>query len=151
MSKPLDILFVEDDDDHAELAIRSLQEHHVANRIHRVADGEAALNYVFRRGGFEDPEKSPRPDVILLDLRLPKIDGLDVLRELKDDPELRRIPVVVLTTSDKESDIARAYDMHVNAYLVKPVDFAKFLDLMRDLGFFWLVWNKPPQLPSQAP
>lgn len=143
-AKPLDILFVEDDDDHAELAMRSLEEHHVANRLHRVADGETALDFVFRRGPYADPASSPRPDVILLDLRLPKVDGLDVLKIIKDDPDLRRIPVVVLTTSDKESDVARAYDLHVNAYLVKPVDFAKFLDLMRDLGFFWLVWNKPP-------
>lgn len=143
-SKPLDILFVEDDDDHAELTIRSLAEHHVANRVHRVADGEAALDYLLRRGAYADPKTSPRPDVMLLDLRLPKVDGLDVLREIKAHPDLRRIPVVVLTTSDKDTDVARAYDFHANAYLVKPVDFAKFLDLMRDLGFFWLVWNKPP-------
>jgi CheY-like chemotaxis protein len=143
-SKPLDILFVEDDDDHAELTMRSLSDHRVANRIHRVADGEAALDYVLRRGAYKDPSLSPRPDVILLDLRLPRVDGLDVLRELKAHEGLKRIPVVVLTTSDKESDIARAYDLHVNAYLVKPVDFSKFLDLMRDLGFFWLVWNRPP-------
>lgn len=151
-SKPLDILFVEDDDDHAELTMRSLADHRVANRIHRVADGEAALDYVLRRGAYSDPSTSPRPDVILLDLRLPRVDGLDVLRELKAHDRLKRIPVVVLTTSDKESDIARAYDLHVNAYLVKPVDFSKFLDLMRDLGFFWLVWNRPPGgAASEAP
>jgi CheY-like chemotaxis protein len=138
------ILFVEDDDDHAELTTRSLREYHVGNQIVRVSDGEQALDYLLRRAAFADPAASPRPDVVLLDLRLPKVDGLEVLRAIKQSETLRRIPVVVLTTSDKESDIARAYDLHANAYLVKPVDFTKFLDLMRGLGFFWLVWNRAP-------
>lgn len=139
------ILFVEDNDDHAELVRRSLEDHRVANHIEHVSDGEQALDYLFRRGEFEDPEENPRPDVILLDLRLPKVDGLEVLKAIKGDDDLRRIPVVVLTTSEKESDIAKAYDRNANAYLVKPIDFDKFVDLMRDLGFFWLAWNKPPQ------
>jgi CheY-like chemotaxis protein len=140
-AKPLEILFAEDDDDHAELVLRGLSEHRVANRVHRAKDGAEALDFLHRRA---KQVNSPRPDVVLLDLRLPKVDGLDVLREIKQSEEYRRIPVVVLTTSDKDSDIARAYDLHANAYLVKPVDFSTFVDLMRDLGFFWLVWNRPP-------
>lgn len=133
-ARPLEILFVEDDDDHAELVMRSLAEHHVGNKITRAADGRAALDAIAARP----------PDVVLLDLRLPLVDGLDVLRAIKGNPELRRIPVVVLTTSQAESDIARAYDLHANAYVVKPVEFPAFIDLMRDLGFFWLAWNETP-------
>lgn len=144
-AEPLRILFVEDNHDHAELVIRSLQEHRVANTITHVDNGEAALDYLQRRGQFADSADSPRPHVILLDLRLPRVDGLDVLAKIKADESLRRIPVVVLTTSEKESDIARAYDLNANAYLVKPIDFSKFVDLLRDLGFFWLAWNRPPE------
>ncbi|MBK7859833.1 MAG: response regulator [Archangiaceae bacterium] len=142
--EPLNILYVEDDDDHAEMTIRGLEEHHVGNLITRLSDGEAALDYLFRRSPYADAERFPRPHVVLLDLRLPRVDGLEVLKAIRADPELKRVPVVVLTTSDHERDIARAYDLHVNAYLVKPVEFGKFLDLMRDLGFFWLVWNRGP-------
>ena len=143
-ARPLEILFVEDNEDHAELVRRSMADHRVANTIRHVGDGAAALDYLHRRGEYEDPESSPRPHVVLLDLRLPKVDGLEVLRQIQEDEDLRRIPVVVLTTSEKETDIAKAYDYNANAYLVKPVDFSKFSDLLRDLGFFWLAWNKPP-------
>lgn len=145
VGRPLEVLFVEDDDDHAELVVRSLEEHGIGNRLTRLVDGEAALDYLYRRGAYVD---ATVPDVILLDLRLPRVDGLEVLRQLKADPELRRIPVVVLTTSEKDSDIARAYDLSANAYVVKPVDFSRFFDLIRDLGFFWLAWNRPPQGPK---
>ena len=144
--EPLEILFVEDDLDHAELVIRSLEVNLVANRITHLLDGEAALDYVFKRGEYADEETSPRPHLILLDLRLPKVDGLQVLAEIKADQDLRQIPVVVLTTSEAESDIARAYDNHANSYLVKPVDFDKFRQLMGDLGFYWLAWNRHPRL-----
>jgi CheY-like chemotaxis protein len=140
----VEILLVEDDPAHAELIIRGLEDNLVGNRIHHVADGEAALDYLFRRGEHADAENSPRPHLILLDLRLPKIDGLEVLREIKADGGLRRIPVVVLTTSEGEGDIARAYDNYANSYLVKPVDFDRFGKLMRDLGFYWLIWNQHP-------
>jgi CheY-like chemotaxis protein len=138
------ILLVEDDPNHAELILRGLQDNHVANQIHHVVDGEAALDYLFRRGEYADPEKSPRPHLILLDLRLPKIDGQEVLEEIKADEELRQIPVVVLTTSEAERDLVRAYQNHANSYLVKPVDFAQFAQMMRDLGFYWLYWNRRP-------
>ena len=142
--EPLIILLVEDNPDHAELVVRSFQDHRVANQIHCVADGEAALDYLFRRGEYADAESSPRPHVILLDLRLPRIDGLEVLQEIKTDEKLRCIPVVVLTTSEAEGDLARAYEHHANSYLVKPVDFGKFTQLMDDLGFYWLGWNRQP-------
>lgn len=142
--EPLVILLVEDNPDHTELIVRSLQDHRVANRIYHVPDGEAALDYLFRRGEYEDPEKSPRPHVILLDLRLPKVDGQEVLQAIKTTERLRRIPVVIVTTSEAERDVAQAYDSHANSYLVKPVDFDKFTQLMDDLGFYWLGWNRHP-------
>jgi CheY-like chemotaxis protein len=138
------ILLVEDEPAHAELIIRGVESNGVANRIHHVQDGEAALDYLFRRGEYTDPRKSPTPHLILLDLRLPKVDGLEVLSAIKADEKLRRIPVVVLTTSEAEADVARAYENHANSYLVKPVDFDKFGKLMGDLGFYWLVWNRHP-------
>lgn len=141
---PLIILLVEDNLAHAELVMRSFEDHRVANQIHQVTDGEAALAYLFRRGEYADPDKSPRPHVVLLDLRLPKIDGLEVLKEIKSSPELDRMPVVILTTSAAEQDVARAYEAHANSYLVKPVDFDNFTALMEELGFYWLGWNHYP-------
>lgn len=142
--QPLTILFVEDNPDHAELVMRSLEDHQVANQIHHVADGEAALDYLFRRGDFSDPDTSPRPHMILLDLRLPKVDGLQVLAEMKSTRGLERIPVVVLTTSHADQDVGRAYEHHVNSYLVKPLDFERFSKMIDDLGFYWLRWNQSP-------
>lgn len=142
--RPLTILLVEDNPEHAELVIRSLEDHRVANEIHHLTDGESALDYLFRRGKWEDPETSPRPNVLLLDLRLPRVDGLTVLKEIRTAPELARLPVVVLTTSQAEVDISRAYAHHANSYLVKPLDFEKFTQMMKDLGFYWLCWNHYP-------
>jgi len=142
--KPLEILLVEDNDDHAEIVKRSLRAHQVANNLHVVADGQAALDYLLGRGEYRDRKTSPSPDVILLDLALPKVDGWEVLKEIKQTDKLLRIPVVVLTSSEDERDVAKAYDCHANSYLVKPVDFNKFTDLMRDLGFYWLGWNVNP-------
>lgn len=139
--EPLIILLVEDNPAHAKIIIRNLRNHRIANTIRHVSDGEAALDYLHRRNRYEDPQKSPRPHVVLLDLRLPRIDGLEVLREIKTDRELHRIPVVVLTTSQADRDMARAYDYNANAYLTKPVDYEEFKNLMDDFGFFWLCWN----------
>lgn len=147
VSKLRTVLFVEDDDDHAELVLRSLEAEGLEKEVTRVSDGEAALDYLYGRGAFAAP-RPPRPDIVLLDLRLPKVDGLQVLREIKSSESLQRIPVVVLTTSEAESDLARAYDLRANAYVVKPVDFAKFGTLLRDLGFFWLGWNRQPPSTS---
>jgi len=143
-AEPLTVLLVEDNPDHTELIERSFEDHRVANKIYHVADGEAAHDYLFRRGAYTDPQQSPRPHVILLDLRLPKVDGLEILREIKTSDELKKIPVVILTTSRAEQDVARAYQQHANSYLVKPVDFDRFTQLMDDLGFYWLGWNHYP-------
>jgi CheY-like chemotaxis protein len=142
--EPFVILLVEDNPAHAELVKRALEGHPVANRIIHLTDGEAALDFLFRRGVFADPEKSPRPHVVLLDLRLPRIDGLEVLREIRTSAELEKLPVVILTTSEAEIDAARAYEYHANSFLVKPLDFDKFIRLMEDLGFYWLKWNYYP-------
>ncbi len=142
--EPLTVLLVEDNEDHTELILRNLRDHRVANKIFHVADGEEALDYLFRRGDYTDPATSPRPHVVLLDLRLPKIDGLEVLKEIRTSDELTRTPVVILTTSRAEQDVAQAYEYHANSYLVKPVDFDSFARLMDDLGFYWLGWNHYP-------
>jgi len=141
MGEPVLVLLVEDNDDHAELVIRQLADHRIANKVIRLVDGQEALDYLFRKGDFEDSKSSPRPHVIFLDLRLPRVDGLEVLKALKDSDELRDIPVVVLTTSEGERDVAKAYLNHTNSYVVKPVDYQKFRDLMDDLGFYWMSWN----------
>ncbi|MBU0926723.1 MAG: response regulator [Spirochaetes bacterium] len=135
------VLLVEDNPDHAEMVMRSFREHQKGDAIHRVADGEEALDYLFRQGRYADPLSSPRPELILLDLRLPKVDGLEVLVRLKTAEGLKRIPVIILTTSESEVDLVRAYDGYANSYLVKPVDFDKFIRLMGDLGLYWLGWN----------
>jgi CheY-like chemotaxis protein len=144
MGKPLTILLVEDNPDHAELVKRNLEEFQVANHIYHVEDGEAALDYVYRRGIYSGQKKFPRPDLVLLDLRLPRIDGLEVLKQIKRDLTLQAIPVVVLTTSDAEKDLAQAYEYHANSYVTKPVNFENFSRLLRDLGYYWLAWNKRP-------
>ena len=138
------ILLVEDNLDHAELVARSFRHSHTPNTIRHVADGRMALNYLFRREQYADEAQSPRPHVILLDLRLPKVDGLEVLREIKESPQLCSIPVIVLTTSQTQRDIARAYQHHANSYLVKPVEFAKFTQMIEDLNTYWLQWNWQP-------
>ena len=143
---PLHVLLVEDDPDHADLVTFSLMESQPkAKVVHHVSDGDAALDYLFRRGDFADPGHSPRPHLILLDLRLPKVDGLAVLKEIKtsSNAELRRIPVVVLTSSEADSDTATACECRANSYVIKPVDCEKFHKLVADLGHYWLVWNRP--------
>ena len=140
-TQPFEILLVEDNLDHAELVMRSLEDHPMVNTVRHLCDGEAALDYLFRRGAYHDPRQCPRPHVILLDLRLPKIDGLDVLKEIRTAHDLNAIPVVILSTSSAESDIGCAYERHANSYLVKPNDFRTFDELIHDLGTYWLGWN----------
>lgn len=142
--EPINILLVEDEPAHAEIVRRNFEDFRVANRLEHVWDGEEALDYLYRRGNFSDPRRSPRPGVILLDLRLPKMDGIEVLQTIKADPDLRRIPVVILTTSAAEADKIKAYDSYVNSYIVKPVDHAQFVALMQTLGYYWLAWNDYP-------
>lgn len=142
--EPLTILLVEDNRDHAELVMRTMEDFQVANSIIHVEDGEVALNYLYGRGIYADRTIFPVPHLILLDLRLPKVDGLDVLREIKGDETLRSLPVVILTTSDAERDMAMAYEYHANSYVTKPVNFDDFSKLLKDLGFYWLAWNRHP-------
>ena len=142
--EPIVILLVEDDEAHAEIVRRNFETCRMANTLKHVTDGQAALDYLYRRNGFGDPVKFPQPGVILLDLRLPKVDGLEVLKIIKADANLARIPVVILTTSKAESDMAKAYDSHANSYLVKPVDFMQFTKLMETFGYYWLAWNQYP-------
>lgn len=137
--EPITILLIEDNEDHAALIMRSLNNFKVANTIIHLDDGEQALNYILQIG-----KENPKPHLVLLDLRLPKIDGLEVLKTLKSTPFLADIPVVVLTTSDADSDVEKACKNHANSYLVKPLDFAKFTELMNLLGFYWICWNKKP-------
>jgi len=148
---PALILLVEDNPDHAELLIRGFEDHPVQNRILHVSDGEAALDYLLRRGEYVEPEKSPRPAVVLLDLRLPKVDGLEVLQRIRGRSELDDVAVVVLTTSNSELDVARAYDRQANSYLVKPLDFASFHQLITILGYYWLGWNQHPRRGPAPP
>jgi CheY-like chemotaxis protein len=130
-------LLVEDDDAHAEITIRSLKQNRVANKVDRVVDGAEALAYL------RDPDR-PLPDVILLDLNLPKVDGHEVLAAVKEDHLLCAIPIVVLTTSDAEVDRLKAYRHHANSYLVKPIDFNRFRQMVVELSLYWGVWNQPP-------
>jgi CheY-like chemotaxis protein len=144
IGEPILVMLVEDNVDHAELVIRTLEEHRIANRVRHFLDGQSALDYLFQRGEFTNQTDNARPHVILLDLRLPRVDGIDVLKAIKEDEHLKTIPVVVLTTSEAEKDVAKAYYNHANSYLVKPVGFDEFKRLMDDLGFYWLSWNTHP-------
>lgn len=141
---PVVILLVEDEPAHAEIVRRNFETSRVANRLMHVEDGQAALDYLHRKEAFSDPIVSPRPGLILLDLRLPKVDGLEVLRAIRSEPDFASIPVVVLTTSAAETDLVKAYDLHANSYLVKPVDFPQFVTLLETLGYYWLAWNERP-------
>jgi CheY-like chemotaxis protein len=140
----VEILLVEDNPSDAELALRALQKHHLANNVVVVTDGEEALDFVFARGAFSARKVENGPKVILLDLKLPKVDGLEVLRAIKGDPRTKVIPVVVLTSSKEENDIVESYRLGVNSYIVKPVDFDKFVEAVKNLGLYWLLLNQPP-------
>ncbi len=140
-SKPTHFLLVEDDDAHAELTMLALSEHQSTNTIDRVSDGEQAVAYLRQQDEYVD---KPRPDVIILDLKLPKIGGLEVLDIIKKNDSLKNIPTVTLTTSANEKDRAMAYERNVNSFLTKPIDFDDFQSMIRDLSFYWSVWNQPP-------
>ena len=140
----VEILLVEDNPNDAELALRALKKNHLANNVVVVTDGEEALDFIFARGAFSQRQVETGPKVILLDLKLPKVDGLEVLRAIKGDPRTKVIPVVVLTSSREERDIVESYRLGVNSYIVKPVDFDKFVASVRDLGMYWLLLNQPP-------
>jgi CheY-like chemotaxis protein len=147
--QPLNILLVEDNPDHAELVRRNLESFQVANDLHHVEDGETAIDYIFGQGIYADRARFPAPDLVLLDLRLPRVDGLEVLRHVKSHPTLHRTPIVVLTTSDAERDVAMAYEYHANSFVTKPVDFQRLSHLLKDLGLCRLAWNKNPPSPAE--
>lgn len=153
MDRQIEILLVEDNPDDVELALHALEEYHVANRIHVVHDGAEALDYIFCRKQYDGRRFGDKPRVILLDLKLPLVDGMEVLRQLKADPRTRRIPVVMMTSSNQEQDMVQSYDLGVNSYITKPVDFDQFKEAMRALGFYWLLLNERPPEGSrqQAP
>ena len=144
--KPINILLVEDEEAHAVIVKRNLHDFKLANKIWHVTDGQAALDYLYQREDYSDPLSSPKPDLILLDLRLPRVDGLEVLKIVKSDPKLVRIPVVIMTTSAAEKDITQAYDNYANSYLVKPLDLEQFMPMLKSMGFYWLIWNQSPNL-----
>ncbi|MDO3380107.1 response regulator [Geoalkalibacter halelectricus] len=148
--EPIVILLAEDDPAHAEIVRRNMEISRISNRLEHVVDGQEALDYLYQRGHFKDPACSPRPGLILLDLRMPRVDGLEVLKTIKNDLDLARIPVVVLTTSAAEADMAKAYEHHANSYLVKPVDFPQFVSLLETIGYYWLIWNKCPGRQNHA-
>jgi CheY-like chemotaxis protein len=143
MSELRRILLAEDDPNDVELMLTALGEHHLANEVDVVRDGAEALDYLFHRGAYAD-RASHNPVVVLLDIKMPKVDGVEVLRQLKGDPDLRVLPVVMLTSSREERDLVESYRVGANAYVVKPVDFQAFMEVVKELGMFWAVTNEPP-------
>lgn len=144
-TEAVDILLVEDNPHDAELTIRALKKHNLANHLFTVEDGAEALDFIFCRGKYATRELSHSPKVVLLDLKLPKVSGLEVLRALKQDEKTRLIPVVVVTSSREDPDIKTAYALGANSYVVKPVDFDAFAESVSSLGLYWLLVNQPPK------
>ena len=144
----IEILLVEDDPLDVEMALLALRNEQIANRIHVARDGEEALDFLFCRKPYENRSFASPPRLVLLDLKLPKVDGLEVLRQLKDDPRTMAIPVVMLTSSKEERDIVAGYKLGVNSYIQKPVDFEQFRNVVKDAGLYWLVVNQVPPAGS---
>ncbi|HXB61078.1 MAG TPA: response regulator [Candidatus Acidoferrales bacterium] len=137
------ILLAEDNERDMELTMAALEEHNLANEVVVARDGAEALDYLYRRGKFAD-HANGLPVVVLLDLKMPKVDGMEVLRQMRADPGIKHVPVVMLTSSREERDLIRSYELGVNAYVVKPVDFQKFVDSVKEIGMFWAIINEPP-------
>jgi CheY-like chemotaxis protein len=141
----VEILLVEDNQNDIELTLRALKKHNLANFVHVVKDGAEALAFIFRTGVYASRQLETGPKVVFLDLKLPKVDGLEVLRQIKSDERTKVIPVVVMTSSQEERDIVESYRLGVNSYIVKPVDFDKFIECVAELGYYWVLCNKPPR------
>jgi two-component system response regulator len=141
------ILLVEDNPDDELLTLRAFARNHIVNGIDVVRDGQEALDYLFCTGEHRDRDPFDLPQVVLLDLKLPKIDGLEVLRRVRRDERLKMLPVVILTSSSEESDIVASYDLGANSYVRKPVDFSEFATAVRDVGLYWMMLNEPPPKP----
>jgi len=150
MIKLQSILLAEDDPNDVDLILLALDEYHLANEVAVTHDGEEALEYLYCKGRYKD-RPSGNPVVILLDLKMPKVDGHEVLRQIKNDPDLKTIPVVVLTSSKMEEDLAKSYENGVNSYVVKPVNFAEFAVAVKNLGAFWAILNEPPLGSEKIP
>jgi CheY-like chemotaxis protein len=146
-----EILFVEDNPADVELTLRALRQDHVANRIHVAHDGEEALDFLLCRGAYSGRRGQALPRLVLLDLKLPKVDGLEVLRQIRADPHTRALPVVILTSSKEERDLVSGYQLGANSYIQKPVDFTQFQETVKQLGLYWLVINEPPPVVVVAP
>lgn len=144
-SNVVEILLVEDNPHDAELTIRALKKHHLANKLFHVQDGVEALDFLFARGRFVDRDLEESPKVILLDLKLPRVSGLEVLRAIKADDRTRAIPVVIVTSSAEDPDVNTAYKLGANSYVIKPVQFETFIEAMSKLGVYWLMVNHPPK------
>lgn len=145
-SSATELLIVEDNPQDLELALRALHKANLSNRIHVARDGAEALEFIFCEGPHAARKLSTGPSLILLDLKLPKVDGLEVLRRVKSDPRTRMIPVVVMTSSKEQRDVVESYQLGVNSYIVKPVNFDSFVSAVRDMGLYWLLLNQPPKL-----
>lgn len=139
----IEILLVEDNPRDVELTVRALKKRNLANNVHVAKDGAEALDFLFATGAYVDRNPNHTPKVVLLDLKLPKVSGLEVLKKLKADERTRTIPVVVLTSSQEEKDMVESYKLGVNSYIVKPVDFDKFVEAIGEIGLYWLLVNKP--------
>jgi len=144
VTNEVEILLVEDNPNDVELALRALKKNNLANRVFIVKDGAEALDFIFGRGAYQSRKAENGPRVILLDLKLPKVDGIEVLRSIRSDERTKYIPVVILTSSSEERDIVETYKLGVNSYIVKPVNFEKFIDVVRELGYYWLLLNHRP-------
>ena len=146
----IEILLVEDNPSDVDLTLHALRHHKIVNHIHVARDGEEALDFIFCRGPYSTRSLDALPRFILLDLKLPKVDGLEVLRQIKSDPRTRSIPVIILTASREERDLVQGYQNGVNSYIQKPVDFDQFTELVKNLGLYWLVVNEPPPRSAVA-
>ncbi len=147
----VEILLVEDNPNDVELTLHALNKNHISNRIHVVRDGVEALEFIFCTGAYAERNIQEIPKVILLDLKLPKVDGLEVLQRIKEDPRIRATPVVVLTSSCEERDLVESYRLGVNSYIVKPVDFEKFTEAVKQIGLYWLLLNQPHTYVDVSP
>ena len=144
LNDEVEILLIEDDPEDLDLTMRALSDAHVCNRIQVARDGEEALDFLFCRGPFGERDPDTHPKLILLDLKLPKVDGLEVLDQVKRHPRTRAIPIVILTSSKQEEDIVQGYKLGANSYIQKPVDFDQFQATIKNLGYYWLLVNQPP-------